>query len=114
MILRTVDDPRVLDNVDVVDGIAIRPATDADNDALLRLTRATPMGGRIALRIDREPDFFALLRARGATVVYVATHDEEVIGCLSAAIHSSYVRGTLERIAHVGDMKVHPNFRGQR
>jgi hypothetical protein len=35
---------------------------------------------RIALRIDREPDFFALLRARGEAVIYVATHDQEVIG----------------------------------
>jgi predicted N-acetyltransferase YhbS len=114
MTLHTIDDQRVADNVDVVDRIAIREATNADNDALLQLTRATPMGGRIALRIDREPDFFALLRARGDAVVYVATHEDQVIGCLSAAIHSSYVRGTLEKIAHVGDMKVHPNFRGRR
>jgi predicted N-acetyltransferase YhbS len=114
MTLRTIDDPHVAGKADVVDGIAIREATNADNDALLRLTRATPMGGRIALRIDREPDFFALLRARGDAIVYVATHEDEVIGCLSAALHSSYVRGTLEKIAHVGDMKVHPNFRGRR
>ncbi|HEY2471133.1 MAG TPA: GNAT family N-acetyltransferase [Terracidiphilus sp.] len=97
----------------VTDRIEIRRATDADNEALLALTRATPMGGRIALRIDREPDFFALLRARGEAVVYVATYQREIIGCLSAAIHRSYVRGTLESIAHVGDMKVHPQFRGR-
>jgi predicted N-acetyltransferase YhbS len=92
----------------------IREATDADNEGLLALTRATPMGGRIALRIDREPDFFALLRARGEAIVYVATHEGEIIGCLSAAVHRSYVRGVLERIAHVGDMKVHPLYRGKR
>jgi predicted N-acetyltransferase YhbS len=114
MTLHTMDDSRVADNKDVTDRIAIREATNADNEGLLALTRATPMGGRIALRIDREPDFFALLCARGEAVVYVATHDEEVIGCLSAAIHSAYVRGTLEKMAHVGDMKVHPNFRGRR
>jgi len=114
MTLRTMDDWQVADKAEVVDQIAIREATKADNDALLRLTRATPMGGRIALRIDREPDFFALLRARGDAIVYVATHQEEVIGCLSAAIHLSYVGGTLEKIAHVGDMKVHPSFRGRR
>lgn len=111
MTLRAMDGPRAADDTDAVDRIVIREATDADNGALLALTRATPMGGRIALRIDREPDFFALLRARGDAVVYVATHDREVIGCLSAALHLSYVRGTLEKIAHVGDMKVHPDFR---
>ena len=114
MILHTMDDPRAAKNTKAVDGIEIREATNGDNDALLALTKATPMGGRIALRIDRDPDFFALLRARGDAVVYVATHNQDVIGCLSAAIHSSYVCGTLERIAHVGDMKVHPNFRGRR
>jgi ribosomal protein S18 acetylase RimI-like enzyme len=114
MTLSTTDNSRVADNADLMDPIAIREATDADNEGLLALTRATPMGGRIALRIDREPDFFALLRARGDAVVYVATHDREVIGCLSGAIHPSYVRGTLEKMAHVGDMKVHPNFRGRR
>ena len=114
MTLHTMNDPPDANNTDAAGRIDIREATNADNDALLALTRATPMGGRIALRIDREPDFFALLRARGDAVVYVATHDREVIGCLSAAIHTSYVRGSLEKIAHVGDMKVHPNFRGRR
>ncbi len=95
------------------DKIEIREATELDNEALLALTRATPMGGKIALRIDREPDFFRLLRARGEAIVYVATHEGVIIGCLSAAVHVAYVRGALEKIAHVGDMKVHPQFRGR-
>ncbi len=37
--------------------IEIREATESDNAGLLALTRATPMGGTIALRIDRDPDF---------------------------------------------------------
>jgi len=109
----TIDPVQTEKAPDVTDPIEIRRATEADNEALLALTRATPMGGRIALRIDREPDFFALLRARGQAVVYVATNQKEIIGCLSAAIHRSYVRVTLENIAHVGDMKVHPQFRGR-
>jgi predicted N-acetyltransferase YhbS len=96
------------------DRIEIRMAVAADNEALLALTRATPMGGTIALRIDREPDFFALLRARGDVVVYVATRQGSVIGCLSAAIHNSYVNGAIEKIAHVGDLKVHPPYRRGR
>jgi len=44
MTLRTMDDWQVADKAEVVDQIAIREATKADNDALLRLTRATPMG----------------------------------------------------------------------
>lgn len=66
------------------------------------------------MRIDREPDFFALLRARGDVVVFVARCEGNVIGCMSAAVHQSYVRGVLENIAHVGDLKVHPLFSGKR
>ena len=113
MTSNTMSAPPAYDNSNASFPFEIREATDADNEALLALTRATPMGGTIALRIDREPDFFALLRARGCAVVYVATWEREVIGCLSAAIHMSYVRGTLEKIAHVGDMKVLPIFRGR-
>lgn len=94
--------------------VVIREATGADNDALLALTRVTPMDGRIALRIDRDPDFFALLRRRGEPIVLVATCADHVIGCISAAIHQAYVGGLLEKIAHVGDLKVHPLFTGKR
>ena len=45
--------------------VEIREAVETDNEALLALTRATPMDGTISLRIDRDPDFFALLRLRG-------------------------------------------------
>ena len=94
--------------------VAIRAATDADNEALLALTRVTPMEGRIALRIDREPDFFALLRRRGAAIVFVATCESQVIGSISAAVHPAYVHGALEKVAHIGDLKVHPRFAGRR
>ncbi len=95
-------------------GIAIRLATPADNSALLALTRATPMAGRIALRLDRDPDFFALLRERGDFVLFVAVHQNQIIGCMSAAIYPAYIQGRLEQIAHVGDLKVHPGFTGRR
>jgi predicted N-acetyltransferase YhbS len=96
------------------DAIEIRLAGPTDNEGLLALTRATPMAGTIALRIDRDPDFFALLRARGEAVVYVATYRGQIIGCMSAALHMAYVSGVPERICHVGDLKVHPQFTGRR
>jgi ribosomal protein S18 acetylase RimI-like enzyme len=96
------------------DGIEIREAVASDNEALLELTRLTPMEGTIALRIDRDPDFFALPRARGEAVVFVATYGERVVGCMSAAIHAAYIGGVLEKIAHATDLKVHPEFNGRR
>ncbi len=94
--------------------IEIREANQADNQGLLALTRATPMSGRIALRIDRDPDFFALLRLRGESQVYVAVHGNEVVGCISAALRPAYICGVPEVTAYIGDMKVHPRFSGSR
>lgn len=94
--------------------IIIRPARPDDNDGLLDLTRATPMPGAISLRIDRDPDFFALLRMRGEALVYVATCDGRVIGSISGTIHAAYVNGVAERVAYVGDLKVLPEFAGRR
>jgi predicted N-acetyltransferase YhbS len=92
----------------------IREANAADNEALLALTRATPMEGTISLRIDRDPDFFALLRLRGAGRVFVAARGRQVVGCITAALRTVYVGGVPETIAYVGDMKVHPRFSGSR
>ena len=96
------------------DCVDVREADDADNEALLTLTRATPMAGTISLRIDRDPDFFALLRLRGAGKVFVAARGQEVVGCISAALRTVYVGGVPETIAYVGDMKVHPKLSGSR
>jgi putative drug exporter of the RND superfamily len=94
--------------------LEIRQANDADNEGLVALTRATPMSGTIALRIDRDPDFFALLRLRGDSKVYVAVCGREVVGCISAALRPSYICGVPEVTAYIGDMKVHPRFSGSR
>ncbi|HEY6341604.1 MAG TPA: GNAT family N-acetyltransferase [Bryobacteraceae bacterium] len=94
--------------------IEIREASETDNEALLALTRATPMDGTISLRIDRDPDFFALLRLRGASRVFMAARGREVVGCISAALRTVYVGAVPETIAYVGDMKVHPKFSGSR
>jgi GNAT superfamily N-acetyltransferase len=94
--------------------VVIREAVEGDNETLLALTRSTPMAGSISLRIDRDPDFFALLRLRGEGKVYVAVRGREVIGCISAALRTAYVSGVPETVAYVGDMKVHPRFSGTR
>ena len=94
--------------------IEVRAATEADNDALLALTRATPMTGSIWLRIDRDPDFFRLLRLRGEGVVFVAARGREVLACISGSLRTAYVSGKPETVGYVGDMKVHPRFAGSR
>ena len=96
------------------DRVDIREADEADNEGLLSLTRITPMDGAISLRIDREPDFFALLRLRGKSKVFVAARGRQIIGCISVALRTAYISGVPETIAYIGDMKVHPSFTGSR
>ena len=98
---------------EALDGIEIRQAVDADNEALLALTRLTPMAGRISLRIDRDPNFFALSRARGESTFFVATFRSTVIGCISVSVHDAYIGGKLEKVANGNDLKVHPDFTGR-
>ncbi len=97
------------------DRFEIREARESDNDDLLALTRATPMAGTISLRIDRDPDFFALLRLRGEGKVFIAVRGgREVVGCISAALRTAYIAGNPETVAYIADMKVHPRVSGTR
>jgi hypothetical protein len=96
------------------DPCQIRLATDADNNGLLELTRRTPMNGRIALRIDRDPDFFALVRDRGHGAVFVALRDERVVGSISIALRHVYTGGTVVRAAYIADLKADPDIAGTR
>ena len=94
--------------------IEIRLAEKADNEGLLALSRITPMVGSISLRIDRDPDFFALLRLRGESKVFVAVYGSEVVGSISAALRTAYLSGIPELVAYIGDLKIHPRFSGSR
>ncbi len=93
--------------------ILVREATQADNAGLLALTRESPMPGAIPLRIDREPDFFRLVRMRGEAIALVAEHEGAIVGCITASARYVFVAGRPERVHYVGDMKVAPDHRGK-
>jgi GNAT superfamily N-acetyltransferase len=89
----------------------IREATRGDNEGLLSLTALTPMGGEIAIRSDRYPDFFSLLDRRGPSHVLVAEKDGAIVASLSANRVAVYVDEKPESVYYVGDLKVHPGHR---
>jgi hypothetical protein len=90
--------------------VNIRVAAPVDSDALVQLTALTAMKGTISLRIDREPDFFALLKERGDYTVFIAEDGIEVIGSLSIACQKSYINGKAASVYYLGDLKVHPAY----
>jgi hypothetical protein len=91
-----------------------RDATPADNDALLDLAAACETHGALTMRVEREPDFFALNRLEAGWRVGVANGltPRSVAGCVSVAPRRVYLEGTPTLTAYAGDFKVHPAHRG--
>ena len=91
--------------------LVVRAARSGDNEALLALVRRCPMQADISLTIERDPDFFALSRARGDTHTFIAEIDGALAGCLSAWRRGAWLGGQPATICYVGDLRVSPEHR---
>jgi hypothetical protein len=89
----------------------VRPACPEDNEALLALVRRCPMEANISLIVERDPDFFALSRARGEARTFVAEIDNTIVGCLSSWRSSAWLSGRPATVCYIGDMRVAPEVR---
>lgn len=91
---------------------AAREATIGDNRGLLALAASCSMRGDISLRIQREPDFFALNRLEGHdSRVWVVDAPDRLAACIATSFRDVYVDGAPMRTGYVGDLKVHPLYR---
>lgn len=93
--------------------IHYRLATFEDNQQLLELTSSTGMLGKMALRIDRFPNFFSLNQLRGETNVYTAVEGGLIIGCISVSRQQVCVDKKQYPLYYVSDLKVAQNHRHQ-
>jgi predicted N-acetyltransferase YhbS len=93
--------------------IRYRLATKEDNQQLIALTAGAGMAGDTALRIDRKPDFFSLLKMRGPTKVFVALENEIIIGSLCVTLQQVYVGGQVYPLQYIGDFKVAKAYRNK-
>jgi len=93
-------------SIEIVDAPA-----KAINEQLLALTRACPMDGNISIVIEREPDFFALLAAKGDYRVLLARVNGEVIGTFALVIKEAYINQKSHRTGYLCDLKIHPDYR---
>jgi GNAT superfamily N-acetyltransferase len=91
--------------------IVVRAARADDNAAILTLIRKCPMQADISLTIERDPDFFALSRARGDAHTFIAEIDGELVGCLSAWRRDAWISGHRASVCYVGDLRVSPEHR---
>src|SRR3989442_10765707 len=83
----------------------LRPATRADNEALLELFGAVPMTGELVIATRREPDFFALYELqRGDTEcwVYETVGGPAALG--TVLVRDGWVGGRPARVGYLGDL----------
>jgi N-acetylglutamate synthase-like GNAT family acetyltransferase len=89
----------------------IRAAQPNDNAALLSLLRACPMAADISLLLERDPDFFALGRARGDAQTLVVESDGTIFGCVSTWRRRGWLATTPTDFGYFGDLRIHPDYR---
>jgi hypothetical protein len=89
-------------------------ATRDDDAELRRLLASSPMPGRIRLRLEREPDYFAGCGTMGSfTQVLIAKDASRVVGLSCRAVRSLYVNGQPEDVGYLGHLRVDPQYRGR-
>jgi len=86
--------------------VRYRLADFNDNKQLLELTMHAGMPGKMALRIDRHPDFFKLNNLRGKTKVYVALEEEKIVGSICVSDQIVFIDKKKYPLYYISDFKV--------
>ena len=92
----------------------IKEATERDNRELLELCRLSPMDGIIAMYMEREPDFFNLVKRRGKGKVFAVSDGTTTTGCISVTFNDHYILGSPVRVGYLADLRIHPDYYGSR
>jgi predicted N-acetyltransferase YhbS len=89
----------------------VRIARQADNPALLELSRQTPMAADLVVSIDRAPDYFCLSNLQGNNpVIFVAEKDSKLIGAIGFSFRTVFFKGKPLEIAYIGGIKIDRDF----
>lgn len=94
-------------------GLTIRPAVEADHVALEELLRATPMGSRIRLCFERDPNYFAGARVQTEEPCVWAAFDssDRAVGVFSAGSRRVWLGGE-KAMRYLSDLRIHPDRQG--
>jgi hypothetical protein len=102
-----------------VAALTLREATASDNEALCDLLVKVGIASGTAFSLDRNPDFFALLRCRGESRTFVVeTRERRVVGVVSVLWHLAHsgpgAVGEACRVGEIVDLRVAPECRYTR
>jgi hypothetical protein len=89
----------------------IRQAGPADNERILAFQARHAMRGKLPLRFDRTPDYFALHRCHADFHEVWLAEDEcsAIKGVASLVVREGYIDGRVRRIAYLGDLRLVPD-----
>lgn len=94
-------------------GLILRQAVEADHRTLEDLFRATPMGSRIKIGFERDPDYFAGAQIQATEPSAWGAFDKagHAVGLLSAGSRRVWLDE--ERpMRYLSDLRIHPDFQG--
>jgi len=89
-------------------------ASEADDAALRRILRLTPMPGSIRISLEREPSYFDAAKAEGGRHhTFIArdssTGDVFAMGCRT--VREVYVNGQSQRVGYLSQLRILPGYR---
>jgi len=97
-----------------MDKLTFALATPDDERGLRALLARNAMPGRVRLRFEREPDYFAGAAAMGPfTQVLVARDGDDVVGLACRAVRTMYINGAPEDVGYLGQLRVDARYRGR-
>ena len=91
--------------------ISFALATAEDDAGIRRLLSTNAMPGRIRVRFEREPSYFA--GCGDNTQVLVARDGARVVGVACREIRKLYVNGVACDVGYLGQLRVDRHYRGQ-
>lgn len=94
-------------------GLTFRPAVQSDHGSLEALFAATPMGSRIRIGFERDPDYFAGARVQTEELCVRAFFETcgRAVGMFSAGSRRVWVDGEME-MRYLSDLRIHPEWQG--
>ena len=87
---------------------SIRLAARADDAAIRSLFRETTLSGKFEVTLEREPSFFDSQADAVQHDVFLATRNNQIVGCGSRVVRDAWWNGRENRTAYLGDLRVHP------
>lgn len=98
---------KICSNHFLKDLMKIRHATPADNQALLELSRRSPMAAQLVVNNDRTPDYFFIDELLGEkSLILVAEEAGRIIGTVAVVFRKVLYRNELIPIAYIGGIKI--------